>query len=312
MRAGLDENIMTKHDMIQLQRVVSVLNFSIKDLENHIKLIHEAMNLEKAKITGMISQYEDKNSDLMKKIEQHKESLKMDIREMQEEAARWMNEFIGRLEQDIRMSYQSYPFEGIQRHFHFFIMDIMKEAMNECVTAHLEKLSELLKAKSTSLIEDLNLINSTNLAKSTINDVSWTTIDNAVSALSVAGDIIPGLGMLVSLGQLVLGFGKKGMEKDQRNKYIESVLENFPAIKESTFKQISTIYNNIIVKALDILDSTYQKQITASLDAIKQAQVIAESNDQDKKSITEGIEMAATIAREAREKMDQLEAKFAS
>jgi GTPase Era involved in 16S rRNA processing len=311
MRTGLEENLMTKHEMIQLQRVVSVLNFSIKDLENHISLIQEALNLERAKVTELISQYEDKNSDLMKKIDQHKESLKMDIREMQEVAAGWMVEFIDRLEREIRSSYQSYSFEGIQKHFHFFMMDIMKEAMNECVTAHLEKLSELLKAKSSLLEGDLSLINATNLAKSTIRDVSWTTIDNGLSALSVAADIIPGLGMLVGLGQMVLGFGKKGMEKDQRQSYIQSVLDNFPAIRDSILQQIRSIYNSIIHKALDILDATYQKQIAASLDAIKQAQVIAESNEQDKKSILEGIEMAGTIAREAREKLESLESRFA-
>src|SRR5690606_5781917 len=126
------------------------------------------------------SQYEDKNSDLMKKIDQHKESVKMDIREMQEEAGQWMDEFIDRLEREIRSSWQNYPFEGIQKHFHFFMMDIMKEAMNECVSAHLEKLSEVLKSKSRLLTDELNLINATSLAKSTINDVSWTTIDNGL------------------------------------------------------------------------------------------------------------------------------------
>lgn len=312
MRAGLEENLTTKRGMIQLQRVVSVLSFSIKDLESHISLIQGALNLEKAKVADLISQYEDKNSDLMKKIEQHKESVKMDIREMQEEAGRWMNEFIQRLEQEIRSSWQNYSYEGVQRHFHFFIMDIMKEAMNECVSAHLEKLSEVLKSKSQLLTDELSLINATNLAKATINDVSWTTIDSGLSALSVAADIIPGLGMLVGLGQLVLGFGKKGMEKEQRQKYIQSVLDNFPQIRNSILQQVSGIYNNIIIKALEILDNTYQKQITTSLDAIKQAQVIAESNDQDKKEILEGIEMAGIIAREAQEKLQALESKFSS
>lgn len=310
MRAGLEENLMTKHEMIQLQRVVSVLNFSINDLENHIKLIREALNLEKAKISELISQYEDKNSDLMKKIDQHKESLKVDIREMQEEAAKWMLEFIDVLEREIRSSWQNYPLEGVQRHFHFFMMDTMKDAMNECVSAHLEKLSEVLKAKSSLLESELNLVNATNLAKSTLHDVSWTTIDNGLSALQVAADIIPGLGMLVGLGQMILGFGKKGMEKDQRQKYIQAVLDNFPAIKDSILQQIRGIYNNIISKALDILDKAYQKQIIASLDAIKQAQVIAESNDQDKEEIFEGISMAAAIAQEAREKLQALESKF--
>ncbi len=312
MRAGLEENLMTKHEMIQLQRVVSVLSFSIKDLESHIGLIREALNLEKAKVADLISQYEDKNSDLMKKIDRHKESVKMDIREMQEEAGRWMVEFLDRLEQEIRSSGQNYPFEGIQRHFHFFMMDITKEAMNACVSAHLEKLSELLKSKSRLLIDELNLVNATNLAKSTIHDVSWTAIDNGLSALSVAADIIPGLGMLMGLGQLILGFGKKGMEKEQRQKYIQSVLDNFPQIRNSILQQVSGIYNNIIVKALDILDDAYQKQIAASFDAIKQAQVIAESNDQEKREILEGIEMAGIIAREAGEKLQALENKFSS
>ena len=312
VRAGLEESLMTKHEMIQLQRVVSVLNFSVKDLESHISLIREALNLEKAKVADLISQYEDKNSDLMKKIDQHKESVKMDIREMQEEAGQWMDEFIDRLEREIRSSWQNYPFEGIQKHFHFFMMDIMKEAMNECVSAHLEKLSEVLKSKSRLLTDELNLINATSLAKSTINDVSWTTIDNGLSALSVAADIIPGLGMLMGLGQLILGFGKKGMEKEQRQKYIQSVLDNFPAIRDSILQQVRSIYSNIIVKALEILDGTYQKQIAASLDAIRQAQVIAESNEQDKKDILEGIEMADVIAHETRERLQALESKFSS
>lgn len=312
MRTGLEESLMTKHEMIQLQRVVSVLSFSVKDLESHINLIREALNLEKAKVAEMISQYEDRNSDLMKKIDRHKESVKMDIREMQEEAVQWMSEFIERLEREIRSSWQNYPLEGIQKHFHFFMMDTMKEAMNECVSAHLEKLSEILKSKSRLLIDELNLINATSLAKSTINDVSWTTIDNGLSALSVAADIIPGLGMLMGLGQLILGFGKKGMEKEQRQKYIQSVLDQFPAIRDSMLQQVRTIYGNIIVKALEILDNTYQKQIAASLDAIKQAQVFAESNDQGKKDILEGIEMADIIARETREKLQALESRFSS
>ncbi len=312
MRDGLEEGFMTKREMIQLQRVVSVLNLTVKDLENHINLIRETLNLEKAKVLELISQYEDKNSDLMKKIDRHKESVKMDIREMQEEAGQWMDEFISRLENEIRSSWQKYPFEGVQKHFHFFIMDIMKEAMNECVGAHLEKLSEVLKARAQLLVEELNLINATSLAKSTINDVSWTSIDSGLSALSVAAELIPPLGMLMGLGQLILGFGKKGKENEQRQQYIQSVLDNFTAIRDSVHQQVQSIYSNIIVKALDILDNSYRKQIAASLDAIKQAQVIAESNDQEKKDILEGIEMAVMIACETREKLKALENRVSS
>lgn len=310
LRTGLQENILTKHDMIQLQRVVSVLKLSISEMENHIAMIRDTLKLEKKKVLELISQYEDKNSELMQKIEQSKEALKMDIREMQEESTGWMNDFIERLEREIQTSWERYPFEGVQKHFHFFMIDMIKEGMNACVSAHLERLTELLKAKFSHFAADLSLVNEARVAKSTIHDVSWTAVDSGLSALTLAANFIPALGMLVGLGQLILGFSKKGMEKDQRKNYIKSVLDNFPALRESIQQQIRMIYNNITGKALEVMDETYQKQIAASLDAIRQAQVIAESNEQDKKEILEAIDMAASIADEAKEKLRSLEARF--
>lgn len=307
LRTGLQENILTKHDMIRLQRVVSVLKLSIAEMENHIGMIRDTLKLEKKKILEKVSQYEDKNSELMQKLEQSKDALKLDIQEMQEESAGWMDEFISRLEKEIQTSFERYPFEGVQKHFHFFMIDMMKEGMNVCVGAHLEKLAEILKAKFSDLAADLSLVNETHVAKSTIHDVTWTAVDSGLSALTVAADFIPALGLLMGLGQLILGFTKKGMEKDLRKNYIKSVLDSFPSLRESIRQQIGTIYKDITEKALGIMDSTYQKQISASLEAIRQAQVIAESNEQDKKEILLAIDRAASIAEEAKEKLRSLE-----
>lgn len=152
--------------------------------------------------------------------------------------------------------------------------------------------------------------NSNVVSKATFVDVSWTELDTATGALTIASSFIPGFSLLASIGQLILGVGKGSMEAKQLNAYIETFRSKLPDIKSNLLMELRSSYRLISEYAHKQLDEGYKQQIQASLDAVKQAQNISQLDELSKEEIKEGLEIAEYFIDSAHKRLAELENKL--
>jgi GTPase Era involved in 16S rRNA processing len=305
MYSTLQNDVIMKKGIIQTERCLSLIKQMISEIEARVILIDNMLLLNQSKLNDLMCQYQNGNSDLLKRIDKHKQTVKLDINEMYSEAQEWMEEFLCRLENEIR-SVESMPLEMLEKHFHFYMIDMVRSAIIECTNTHLKSISELLKNTSEAFANEFTsfaLSSSSTKIASSIVDISWTNLDAAAVALN----FIPGLGTLTLLGQAVIGFAKQKNTADQQKKYISNVLGNYQQIKDSVICELRNIYENITQFAEQQLDRIYENQVAASLEAIKQAQEISHKEDVEKEDIKLGLESAKEIIESARQKLSKFE-----
>lgn len=314
MRNSLRENIFAQHELLKLQRITTMLDMTMNELNNHIYLLKNSLQMNTAKIADLISQYESDSSEVVKRLEKYKQTLHMDIQDMYSEATSWMDEFFNRIEKETIPGMKSCSLEGVIKNFHFFMVDTIREAVTECINYHtrevLYKINAMVKEMDTEFKNNFSMKNENTVSKATFVDVSWTDLDMATGALTVAASFVPGFSILASIGQLVLGIGKGSMGSKQLESYVSAVSSKLPEIKNSILKELKVSYGQISEYACKQLDEGYKNQIEASLEAVKQAQKISSMGEENKKEIMEGIEIAQFFADSANKHLKDLEKKF--
>ncbi|WP_297421901.1 dynamin family protein [Clostridium sp.] len=305
MRSTLQKDVVMKKEIIQTERCVNLVKIMIREVEGRITLIDNMLLLSKTKLKDLIDQYENENSILLKGIEKHKEVVKLEIREMYSEAKKWLENFLERLKKEITSAKET-PLELLEKHLHFYMIDMIRSAIIECTNVHLKNIAKLLKDASENFANEFSNLalsaSSTKIASS-MEDISWTNLDGAAVALQ----FIPGLGALTLLGQAIIGFAKQDNTTEQQEKYINNILSNYAQIKDSIFSELRKVYESIVQFAETELDKIYENQISSSLTAIKQVQDISMREATEKDYITLGLQAAKDIVETAKLKLSKLE-----
>lgn len=314
LREHLDANIFTQHELLKLQRVTSILNMAINDLENHIFLIRSSMEFSAIELSDIITKYQDEDSEISHKLEKQKDTLELEIQEMYLEACTWIDEFFSRIQAETVSSLKNCTLEGVIKNFHFFMVDTLRSAMTECINYHIKKVITGVKSLVNQMDQDIkyNITqgNINSVSKATFVDVSWTDLDNATGALTVASSFIPGFSLLASIGQVILGVGKGSMEGKQLKSYVETFEARLPEIKENIYSELKASYNQIAKYAKEQLETGYKDTLEESLQAIKQSKVIAEAGEKSKLEIREGLERAEFFMNSVHKRIDELEKKI--
>ncbi|HWP98794.1 MAG TPA: dynamin family protein [Syntrophomonadaceae bacterium] len=300
MYQTLQNDIVMQREYIQSERSLNMLKQMMREIEGRVGLIEGMITLNQSKLEELIVQYRNENSDLMKKIQQHKQSVRLEIRDMQSEARGWMDEFLSRLEQEVA-GLKNSPLDTVEKHLHFFMIDTIRDGILACTNEHLRKIVKLLKGTSERMAEDfsgLTMSSSSAQIANSMVDVSWTNLDAVGAILS----FLP-IGALAYIGQAIVGFSKRSDTTERQKAYINGVLSNFPQITDSVMLELVKVYENISLFAEEQMDKIYKSQMEASLDAIKQAQDITIKEGIDKEDILTGLEAAKQIVAEANVKI---------
>ncbi|PKM52197.1 MAG: hypothetical protein CVV02_02195 [Firmicutes bacterium HGW-Firmicutes-7] len=306
MRLDLKEDIIVQKDIIQIQRASNMLNYLINELSSKVQFISSLLELNKQKLDDLSDAFMNDNSELLKRVAQHKQTIKLEVKEMSIEAKEWMTLFLSRMYSEIKNS-ESISIETLEKYFHFYMIDSVRGAIMECTNAHMKKIAVLIENVTEAMANEINVsVSVSKSISSSIVDVSWTNYDSAIVPLN----FIPGFEMLAVLGQSILGFVKQANTQGQQKKYISAILDGYDQLKDMVLVEMDKVYGQIMRFSSEELDKIYKKQIETSLEAIQQAQDIALTEESDKKEIIDGLASANEIINLTKSKVEAFEKRF--
>lgn len=291
----LRTDVIMKKDIIQSERCLSVVKAMTSDLEKRIDTVLGMLDMDLKKIDDMKRMFADENSELVQSIEKHKESVRYDIQEMYGEAKGWMEEFLERLKNEIKTS-RTRPAAELEKYFHFYLIDKVREATGECLRAHMQKINEL--TEKTGGIVDMALGTMTASEAridGTKRDISWSNYDGAAVMLS----FVPGIGDLAMLGQAALGYAKGKDSTKRQSEFIDNVLQNFSSIEESVIGELRASYDSMAESALDSLDKYYEEKKASVLEALRQAEILSDEKSLSRAQSAEQLIQIKTVLEQA-------------
>jgi hypothetical protein len=227
-----------------------------------------------------------------------------------------MTEFISRLKLEIE-SIKKSDVTTIQKHFQFYIMEIVSEAILSCIESHKPLIQQLLQ----SIAKDFSANNLFDEAKNNdfklsvnIADISWTAVDS-VSFFLDEGLLLMGINSPVAgisqtyigiIGQAVAGFIRQNRMKDKQVDLLTPVLENFSSIESIVYEQVENAYAKMSEKACEKLTKLFESELENSQNAINQAIEISENKGLQ----TENMKMQIANAFSILDNIDSIISKF--
>jgi len=286
---ALNRDIILQKDIIKSTRCATLTEIMLKDTAARIELIKNTLNAGAEKLNSALEVTQNQNSELRKNIDRHKAALAAVIDSMKTEAKTWMYDFMSRLKPEIQSARDSASMSDIERHFQFYMMDLIKNAVTMCVRHHQTGIAdqtssavkEIAQAVTQEAFGEINTRITDNIA-----DVSWTRTDTASfftnQFLGVSGSLNP----MALVVQAVMGFVRQKTIARKQSDFMTPVLQEYENITLEVANGMNKIYDQLKLKTADILEETYQKQIEASAEAIRQAREILQDETVKKNDVT--------------------------
>jgi len=290
---SLKREIILQKDIIRTQRVLTMLNLMIKDTAARIHMIYDMMEMDRQKLDDISQSIEKECSGLAAALESKKPKILLSITEMQQEAEQWMYGFFSKLREDILESRTTTSPEDIDKHFYSYLVDKVGEAYRKCLDIHQSRLNMLIGQLGAELSKKLGISafgGGEGLSvENSMDDLNSLVSKSVMSAASSgSSDAFPS-GTMSSFRNI--------LRRKRQTDIIDTALENYDDIRNSTVKDLNAAYKVMEENALRQLDSIYQTQADVSRNTLSQAMEM--SSGASGASVKKYLEEAGDVLREA-------------
>jgi GTPase SAR1 family protein len=308
-RQSLQKSIHLNRDLIQLDRAIDNLDQMLKEFEENLARLDHAMHIDQSRLTTSIAQCQDKTSELFTKIEQHKQVMRNEIKQMSKQTATWMNEFIARLKDEAIAKISKFKVDDIRRHFVFFLTNKFSKALSECLNHHKFHIVEIVNKTNKGIFEDIKLL--TNLGIADQETAQDNTADQLVLDMDIAELLIDcqfSHSIVVSVTKQIEDL----ITINQLNKYQQKLQNHLPQLKELFHHEIDLLYNSIINQIEQKMESVYQQNIETSLSVMQQAQELRAQEIQKVTVTHEALKDVSLLLEDTRKSLKPLKQKLCS
>lgn len=296
-RDCLQESIILNRDVIQLTRRSVQMEQLLKGFESSIRLLNNAIDVNPLHLKSAIAQCENHDSELYSRIDKHKQEMRQEIATLSEQTCRWIDEFIARLEKEAIALLPNFHLDDIRRHFNFFLIDKLRQAIQHCLDTHQPAIIESANKARKSIFEDFKLLTTVQLSgivattSTALDELPWTSMDTVYLVINF-GRIGGLVQLLTSLLRQQTTDLKKSKEAINYRHQLQAAL---PKVKTYVWEEISNIYTNIAANIEQQIDQIYQEEIEASQAAMKQAQQLKKSREEHLTTTREGVQSALSL-----------------
>jgi len=286
--SALQNDIILQKDIIKSSRAVSLAERLFSELRSRVNLIQNSLKANSDKLLANEEEFKNQNSELLKTVEKKKSEIALEIDAMKNESKGWLHHFLMRLKQELESIGTAVSVSDMERHFQFFMSDLIKSAVTLCVERHQKDISEKLTNFSNDISQEItqSAFGSVDAQiASSITDISWTKVDTTMFAIDFIGGEI--LGPLMIVGQTIAGFVRQSTISKKQTEFMAPILQGFGSVINDAVNNIDSIYEQLKLSAIDKLDELFQSQIEVSLEAIEQARQISADEEVKAEQVVE-------------------------
>lgn len=313
-RGALQESILLNRDVIQLDRTIAQATQALRDFEKNLGRLSHVMQAEVQQLDRAIASCEDGNSELHGRLAQQQRQLGELIDGLREQAGGWMEEFGDRLQEEVVPHIGDYDLSDIQRHFHFFLSDAVRKAMDLCLDAHRPVILENLQQVGQAISDEIDGLALAPEAEREIVEAigqtsavgqTWTNFDTIRLVLDA------GLGGVLNLAAgLALRQWKEQDKARAAVRYQEQVAHGLPELRQSIKTEIHSIYDKLKVEVQEQVEAALRQEINASLAALRQARDLATQGQRNGTTDAQGVAHAQTLVSGTRAALEPIRHKL--
>lgn len=299
--ADIQNEIVLQKDLIKTQRVLALAKAMASDVRKRIEVISNMLKLNREQLEKMSQKCEEENANLHQTLQNAEGELKSTVTELFGVARNWIAEFLERLKKEIQQVQKNGETVLIQKHFQFYLIDMVREAILKCLEEHAivieGKIRNIARNFSHQALFDHPGEQLSEIAVD-IADISWTGADTASFVLT-EGAYLLGLSDqptgLSFIGQTIAGFVRESRMKKKQVDLLKPVLDDFDKLEDQIYGQLRRAYDSFYEKSCEKLEESFEQQLKASKEAVQQAIDVANQEQVKTENVEAQIQSAYQI-----------------
>jgi predicted GTPase len=275
-RKSIADSILLNRDLIHLSRIANQIDRDLDRWKSQVLLLRNGMQSSQIELGQAIALCQDKSSQLYAQIEQHQREMTAEIEQLALETEGWLNSFLDRFEVETIESLTQYQFEDVRRHYPFFFVDCLHQAVAACLDIHATTIVASLDRASSNILQHLQLLSQNSTNKSEFAQYSWAEQKwSNLDTLQAIANLTP----FNAIADILLDCLKKSDGNTRVLDYQQQIKNSFPQLRTSILEQIKTIYQQITRQLEAEIETLYQSEIESSLFALQQAQDLSHQGE---------------------------------
>jgi ribosome biogenesis GTPase A len=290
-RSALEESILLNRDLIQLSRVASQMEENLRHWQSSLALLRQALQSDRVDLGKAIAQCENRSSQLYANIEQHKQKLSIELQKLYSIAKVWLDEFVQRLENEAIAAIPRFKISELQRHYHFFLTDSLRQALSQCLDTHQTEAIELVEKTTNSIAKEIDSLIA--LDTSNNNFIELAVTQNW-SLLDTVDWILHSFHLNFFVAPLIHLVKESSHSKESLH-YQHQLQKALPELKQALSEQLQSLYQDLNSRIQEYIDTTYQQEIENSILALRQAQELGDRDEKISNATHQNLQEASSI-----------------
>lgn len=307
-RATLQNSIVLDRNLIQLDRAGDLLRLTLADFDRSASTLAAALGEKQGEIAASVDKLTDSNSELKTRIAADKQNFLDEVKRLGEQAVGWTNEFLDRLERETIADLTEFSYDEVQRNFHFFLSDAVRDAVAQCDAAHRDSIIKAANDANAAMSREAQTASPLALESEMITAVDtkpeWSRLDAVGSVVSF---LLP-VGIFVELGSKLLF--KESEEAEKLENYCRGLKEMLPDLRVKTAESLREGYGKIAEKIGKQLEAAFEKEKTTALAALKQAETLQQTGQTQTENATETLAELHRVFADSRRFVESLTEKL--
>ncbi len=288
-REALGESILLNRDLIQLSRTTSEMEDSLRRWQSNLILLRQVLQSDRVQLGKAIASCENSSSQLSVKIERHKQEIDKQMQQLLDRAKIWLDEFMERLETEAIAKIPNFKIADLQRHYHFFLTDLLRRAIERCLDADRALALEIVEKETSSISREIQALIEIEIAKESIGQFA---LEQHWSLLDTVDWILHSFHLNFFVAPLIHLVKESGHSKESLH-YQKQLQKTLPEIKKALTEQLQTLYDDLNKRMQEYVEGAYQQELKNSLVALRQAQELCDRGEQSSNLTHQGLQDAS-------------------
>ena len=277
---ALQNDILLQREVIQSERCIAAAKAVLLDLENQLRLLQQSIKAGTEELEQRESELTGENSRLLDDMEAQKQALARSVDSMYLTADQWLLDFLARLKAEIQAIRSTAGISDLERHFQFYMIDMVRQAVHSCVQVHQAQISDQIQSSLKLFGRRLALEAASETAvgvEAALPDALWTGSD---TVMFFAGDFLglnESLGLFYVIGQAIAGFVRQKSMKEKQKDFLGPFLSGYDSFTLEVSESLKKAYDKLKLAAVNKLEELFRSRMESSLDSIRQARDILKS-----------------------------------
>ena len=277
---ALQNDILLQREVIQSERCIAAAKAVLLDIESQLRLLRQSIKAGTEELEQRESELTGENSRLLDDMEAQKQALAQSVDSMYLTADQWLLDFLARLKAEIQAIRSTAGISDLERHFQFYMIDMVRQAVHSCVQVHQAQISDQIQSSLKLFGRRLALDAASETAvgvEAALPDTLWT---GSAPVMFFAGDFLglnESLGLFYVIGQAIAGFVRQKSMKEKQKDFLGPFLSGYDSLTLEVSESLKKAYDKLKLAAVNKLEELFRSRMESSLDSIRQARDILKS-----------------------------------